>query len=91
MLGMNLARFHKCPAVKEKGLCSLPRMVAFVSKHSHYSSRKNASLLGLGSDNVIPVECDEVGRMKPAELERRVKEALKEVSYSMFKYFVDVS
>ena len=81
MLGMNLARFHKCPDVREKGLCNMPRMVAFASSHSHYSAKKNASLLGIGSDNVIPVDCDENGRMLPKDLERRVNEALKEVKW----------
>lgn len=79
MLGMNLARFDKFPEVKEKGLHGLPHMVVFVSSHSHYSARKNASLLGIGSDNVIKVDCDDNGRMLPQDLKKRILDAKKQV------------
>ena len=79
MLGMNLARFYQFPEVKEKGLHGLPRLVAFVSEHSHYSARKNGSLLGIGSDNVVAVECDEQGKMKPERLDYRINEVKKQV------------
>ena len=83
MLGMNLARFDKYPEVKEKGFYGLPRLVVFVSSHAHYSARKNASLLGIGSDNVIKVECDEAGRMVPKILEKRIIEAKKQVRQTL--------
>ncbi|CAK8673371.1 acidic amino acid decarboxylase GADL1-like isoform X2 [Clavelina lepadiformis] len=75
MLGMNLARFHKFPDIKNKGLFSLPRMVAFASCGSHYSNKKNATLLGLGLDSLISVNTTSNGKMDPVDLEKRVLEA----------------
>jgi len=79
MLGMNLARFRKFPEVKEKGLRQLPRMVAFTSAHSHYSNKKNASLMGLGTDDLIRVKVDNQGRMDVEDLERCILKATGEV------------
>ncbi|GAB3523073.1 pyridoxal phosphate-dependent decarboxylase family protein [Arthrobacter monumenti] len=47
----------------------LERLRIFTSEVSHFSIRKSASLLGLGYDAVVPVECDANQRMKPAALE----------------------
>nr|NP_001027786.1 cysteine sulfinic acid decarboxylase [Ciona intestinalis]BAB88855.1 cysteine sulfinic acid decarboxylase [Ciona intestinalis] len=75
MLGMNLARFHKFPQVSKTGMRALPRIVIFVSKHSHYSNKKNASLLGIGSDDVIAVATDNSGRMDCSDLKQKIEEA----------------
>ncbi len=44
--------------------------------------KKGAALLGIGVGNVWSVECDERGRMIPAELEKRVREAKDKVRSS---------
>lgn len=64
-----LARYHFYPEVKTKGMSCLPRLALFTSEHSHYSVKKSAAVLGIGSENVIVVKCDERGKMDPAELE----------------------
>jgi len=80
MLGLNLARYRKFPDVKEVGLSALPKMVAFCSKHCHYSNKKNAALLGLGTNNMVGVEVNETGEMDIDDLKRKVDIALQEGS-----------
>ena len=87
MLGMNLARFKKFPQIKEVGMRRLPRMVAFTSDQCHYSNKKNASLLGLGTDDLIPVNTDDLGRMDVAHLQKLVDEVVSEVR--VLKNFFD--
>lgn len=72
MLAMNIARYWKVPSLKTKGSRSGPPVVLFTSKQAHYSARKNAALMGIGTDNCIGVECDERGKMIPSQLERAV-------------------
>ena len=83
MLGMNLARFHKFPEVKTNGLHGLPRLVAFVSADSHYSLKKNGSLIGLGSNNIVAIECDDKGKMKLDDLELQINETIKQVGNAL--------
>ncbi|XP_030629393.1 glutamate decarboxylase 1 [Chanos chanos] len=70
-----LARFHRFPEVKTKGMNGLPRLVLFTSEHSHYSVKSSAAVLGIGIDNIILVKCDERGKMLPAELESSIASA----------------
>ncbi|XP_054464348.1 cysteine sulfinic acid decarboxylase isoform X2 [Anoplopoma fimbria] len=73
MYAMNLARYHFLPDVKSQGLCGLPRLNVFTSSESHYSVKKSAAFLGIGTDNVITVEVDDGGRMIPEDLEEKIK------------------
>uniref|UniRef100_A0A8C4HWV5 Glutamate decarboxylase 2 n=1 Tax=Dicentrarchus labrax TaxID=13489 RepID=A0A8C4HWV5_DICLA len=75
MYAMLLARFKMFPEVKEKGMSSVPRLVAFTSEHSHFSIKKGAAALGIGTESVICIKVDESGKMIPADLERRILEA----------------
>lgn len=36
-----------------------------VSEVSHYSLKKGANLAGLGTNSIIPVKTDKIGRMIP--------------------------
>ncbi|XP_068942429.1 glutamate decarboxylase 2 [Petaurus breviceps papuanus] len=74
MYAMLIARFKMFPEVKEKGMAAIPRLVAFTSEHSHFSVKKGAAALGIGTDSVILIKCDERGKMIPADLERRIVE-----------------
>ncbi|XP_043823125.1 acidic amino acid decarboxylase GADL1 [Dromiciops gliroides] len=78
MYAMNLARYKYCPEIKEKGLSGLPRLVLFTSAESHYSMKKAASFLGIGTQNIYFVETDSRGKMIPEELEKQVQRARKE-------------
>ncbi|XP_075275082.1 acidic amino acid decarboxylase GADL1 isoform X4 [Opisthocomus hoazin] len=80
MYAMNLARYRFCPEIKEKGLSGLPRLVLFTSEECHYSMKKAASFLGIGTENVYFIKTDERGKMIPEELEKQVERARKEGS-----------
>ncbi|XP_038859072.1 glutamate decarboxylase 1-like [Salvelinus namaycush] len=67
-----LARYHFFPEVKTKGMTALPRLILFTSAHSHYSVKKSAAVLGIGSENVVLVKCNDRGKMIPAELESSI-------------------
>ncbi|XP_070989928.1 glutamate decarboxylase 1-like [Oncorhynchus clarkii lewisi] len=67
-----LARYHFFPEVKTKGMTALPRLILFTSAHSHYSVKKSAAVLGIGSENVVVVKCNDWGKMIPAELESSI-------------------
>ena len=56
----------------------------FLSFKAHYSIVKGASFLGFGQKNVLRVETDEKGMMKPCALERNIQACIKEVRYDFF-------
>ncbi|KAG8521617.1 Acidic amino acid decarboxylase GADL1, partial [Galemys pyrenaicus] len=78
MYAMNLARYKYCPDIKEKGLSGLPRLILFASAECHYSMKKAASFLGIGTENICFVETDGRGKMIPKELDKQVSRARKE-------------
>uniref|UniRef100_A0A8D3CVH2 Cysteine sulfinic acid decarboxylase n=1 Tax=Scophthalmus maximus TaxID=52904 RepID=A0A8D3CVH2_SCOMX len=69
---MNLARYRFFPEVKSQGLWGLPRLTIFTSPESHYSVKKGAAFLGLGTDNVILVKVDDGGHMIPRDLDEKI-------------------
>uniref|UniRef100_H3BAS0 Cysteine sulfinic acid decarboxylase n=1 Tax=Latimeria chalumnae TaxID=7897 RepID=H3BAS0_LATCH len=75
MYGMNLARYHLYPDVKQKGLWGIPRLVMFTSEEGHYSVSKSAALLGIGTDNIYKVKADAKGKMIPEELKKQIEHA----------------
>ncbi|KAF5919054.1 glutamate decarboxylase 1-like [Diceros bicornis minor] len=72
LYGILIARYKQYPEIKRKGMTELPCIVLFVSEQGHYSVKKAAAILGIGTDNVIEVKCDERGKMIPAELEKNI-------------------
>ncbi|MEE6466124.1 hypothetical protein FKM82_006847 [Ascaphus truei] len=78
MYAVNLARYNYCPEIKEKGLSSVPRLVMFTSEECHYSMKKAAAFLGIGTQNVYFVKADDRGKMIPDELEKQVQRAKEE-------------
>eukprot|EP00656_Telonema_subtile_P021157 TRINITY_DN22195_c0_g1_i1.p1 TRINITY_DN22195_c0_g1~~TRINITY_DN22195_c0_g1_i1.p1 ORF type:complete len:427 (+),score=143.68 TRINITY_DN22195_c0_g1_i1:300-1580(+) len=78
MYGVNLARHHFCPEIKTKGNAAAGQLVGFYSAQAHYSIRKGFSFLGLGSENLIVVPCDEHGRMVVDELDKAIAKAKEE-------------
>jgi len=69
------ARHVHFPHVKQHGLRADDRPVLFCSAEAHYSIKRAAMVLGIGTDGCVQVPVDEVGRMIPAELERLIEEA----------------
>ncbi|KAJ8267954.1 hypothetical protein COCON_G00131260 [Conger conger] len=70
-----LARYDMYPEVKTGGMSDLPRLALFTSEHSHYSVKKAAHILGIGTKNVFVVKCDARGKMIPVELESSILRA----------------
>jgi glutamate/tyrosine decarboxylase-like PLP-dependent enzyme len=60
MYSMHLARYKVCPETKTGGNAAAPApLVAFTSDESHYSYLKSANLMGLGTEQMVKVPCDE--------------------------------
>ncbi|XP_057383063.1 LOW QUALITY PROTEIN: glutamate decarboxylase 1-like, partial [Balaenoptera acutorostrata] len=77
LYGILVARYKQYPEIKTKGMTALPCIVLFVSEQvrSLFSKKKAAAILGMGTDNIIEVKCDERGKMIPAELEKNILQA----------------
>ncbi|XP_072416788.1 acidic amino acid decarboxylase GADL1-like [Chiloscyllium punctatum] len=78
MYAVNLARYKRCPDLKETGLSGSPPLAMFTSEESHYSVKKAAAFLGIGTRNVYMVKADKRGKMIPEELEKDIQKAKKE-------------
>lgn len=76
LIAMMLARHKAIPDLKHKG--TQETLVAYVSDQAHYSQQKAANVLGIGIDNLIAIESDESGCMKPEALEQAIKNSLKQ-------------
>ncbi|XP_037703561.1 cysteine sulfinic acid decarboxylase isoform X4 [Choloepus didactylus] len=72
MYALNLARYQRYPDCKQRGLRTLPPLALFASQECHYSIKKGAAFLGLGTDSVRVVKADERGKMIPEDLERQI-------------------
>jgi sulfinoalanine decarboxylase len=67
-----VARHARFPHVKQHGLRPGDRPVMFCSEESHYSIRRAAMVLGLGTDGCVEVPVDRIGRMDPDALAERI-------------------
>lgn len=72
LYGVLTARHYACPDIKEKGLLGIKQIVLFASEQSHFSICRAASILGIGTENLIKISCDDRGKMNVAELETQV-------------------
>uniref|UniRef100_W5M2R8 Glutamate decarboxylase like 1 n=1 Tax=Lepisosteus oculatus TaxID=7918 RepID=W5M2R8_LEPOC len=59
-------------------LCYHAHVTVFFSSQSHYSVRKAAAFLGIGTRNVYVVPADDRGKMIPEELEKQIERAKSE-------------
>jgi len=76
--GMHCARHRALPNFKEDGSFGSPRLVVMTSKDAHYSLKKAAFLLGVGSSNVYLINVDEAGRMDLDHLRQEIQRAHRE-------------
>lgn len=53
----------------------MPKLVGFISAHSHYSMTRAFTILGLGTDSLRKVPVDKQGKFIPEKLEELVLEA----------------
>ncbi|XP_068143315.1 cysteine sulfinic acid decarboxylase [Drosophila tropicalis] len=75
MYGLVLARYKFAPEVKTSGVFGMRPLVMFTSDESHYSFKKAAHWLGLGSDNCVAVRTNARGQMRLDDLETKIAEA----------------
>jgi glutamate/tyrosine decarboxylase-like PLP-dependent enzyme len=73
MAAMIVARNIAQESLRDRGHAG-PAMVAYTSADGHYSTKKNAGMIGTGRENVRAVPVDDRGRMLPGELVAAIKE-----------------
>lgn len=69
---LHLARYQKFPHSKESGMKDINCHV-YVSDQAHYSFKKSAPRLGIGTDNIIEIQTDSLGCMCVDDLDRKIK------------------
>ncbi|MEO1653745.1 MAG: aminotransferase class V-fold PLP-dependent enzyme, partial [Bacteroidota bacterium] len=72
MIAMMVARNEKDTQVRNAGLGG-QKMIAYTSEEGHYSTRKNAGILGLGRDQVRMIKSDALGKMDVQDLEENIQ------------------
>jgi len=75
LYAMMAARHYQFPHIKAEGLRPEDKLVAFTSELSHYSIKRAASVLGIGTNNCWTIPTDDVGRIIPSELDRLLEKA----------------
>ena len=70
MLGMLCAREHLISCSTKRGFDGRSTVI-FVSAEAHYSVLMAANVIGIGHQNIIKVQCDENGCMRPDRLKRK--------------------
>ncbi|MCP4349513.1 MAG: hypothetical protein GY795_28865 [Desulfobacterales bacterium] len=76
LLAMYLSRNAALPETISKGLSEQKKLVFFTSEQAHYSFDRAAALLGLGTDAVNKIKCDQKGRIIPEYLKQKIDQAL---------------
>jgi sulfinoalanine decarboxylase/sulfinoalanine decarboxylase/aspartate 1-decarboxylase len=75
LLAMLMARDRFDPEIIQNGMRE--PMILYTSEESHFSIKKNASILGLGKENVRTIPVDDMGRMVPEHLDRAIADDIK--------------
>ena len=70
-IAMIMARDKYNPNVRNEGINK--KMTLYTSEASHYSITKNASLIGVGRNQVRLIKADEFGKMLAYDLEQQIK------------------
>ncbi len=71
LLGLACARNYAFPEYAKKGN-SGKKLQIFVSKESHYSVESAAKIIGIGTENIIEIDCDSEGKMNSTDLEKKI-------------------
>lgn len=77
MLGMLCAREHLISGSTKRGFDGRSTAI-FVSAEAHYSVLMAANVIGIGHQNIIKVQCDMDGRMRPDRLSEEIAFARQE-------------
>ncbi|XP_055860975.1 glutamate decarboxylase 1-like [Biomphalaria glabrata] len=78
LYGVLSARHYAMPEVKTEGIGHGANPVIFTSEQSHFSIKRAAAILGIGTNNVIFVRCLANGKMDVEDLRERMSQSLRE-------------
>ena len=78
LVGILCARHNYMPEIKSTGYATHIPLTMFISDQAHYSFSNAASILGIGTDNIIKVPTDKHGRMIVRALEDLILKSLSE-------------
>ncbi|XP_011568918.3 cysteine sulfinic acid decarboxylase [Plutella xylostella] len=75
---ISCARFFFYPETKSKGVYAVPKLTLFTSELAHYSTKKLATFMGIGTDNCKLVKADALGKMDVQDLESKIIDAIED-------------
>ena len=75
LLGLACARNYAYPEYSKKGNMDIDFQI-FVSTESHYSVEKAAKIIGIGTDNIIHINCDKDGKMDVDDLDKKIRNSI---------------
>ncbi|HEX9826945.1 MAG TPA: pyridoxal-dependent decarboxylase [Flavobacteriaceae bacterium] len=81
-MAMVMARDHHDPSSRTQGVTK--KMIVYTSEVSHYSIQKNASLIGIGRDQVRFIKTNDLGEMLSEDLELQIKQDLSKGFHPFF-------
>jgi glutamate/tyrosine decarboxylase-like PLP-dependent enzyme len=87
MMAMIVARNEKDLSIRNQGLRG-QALVAYTSEEGHYSTTKNAGMLGIGRENVRMIPADAFGKIIPQELENQI---VKDLEAGLIPFFINAS
>lgn len=72
--------------IKKEGISK--KMTLYTSAESHYSTQKNASFAGIGTQQIRKIATDDLGKMIPAEFEKQVQQ---DIADGYTPFFVNIT
>ncbi|CAF4942259.1 unnamed protein product [Rotaria sp. Silwood1] len=66
------ARHYAYPQIKKYGIQAGLHPAMVISKHCHYSMKRAAAILGIGTEHVYEVDPDESGRVSAEKMEEKI-------------------
>lgn len=75
-MAMHCAREYRIPNSKKYGMKN-SNFKIFVSDEAHYSFKKGAAVLGIGTENIVSVPVDSNGKMNTEILKEKIKDEIK--------------
>ena len=85
-MGLLMARDHKFPEIRTKGITQ--KLALYTSEASHYSVSKNAMFSGIGKDSIRHIKTNTKGEMDVTHLEDTIK---KDVANGYVPFFVNAT
>lgn len=81
-MAMVMARDHYDTSSKTEGVTKT--LIVYTSEVSHYSIQKNASLMGIGRNQVRFIRTNEFGEMLPVDLQQQIEQDLSKGYHPFF-------